>query len=166
MFWCARRRGLPLACAFACVIELSSHVCHSRAAYTSVQYNALEALFNTTNGTGWLISTGWRNSTLGLCSWYGITCNMDGNVTGISLSDNELIGNLSEASGLHDAVSLQEIDLSNNRLSGVIPLGFGLMPQLEKLDLSGNRFSFFPPRWGSGAGQLQHLSVQYNNISG
>lgn len=137
------------------------------ASYADVQIAGLEALYSSTNGPGWLTSTGWRDSFLGVCNWYGVMCDSDsGNVTGILLSSNQLVGDVSEAVELGEISSLKELDLSGNRLSGPVPLMLGLMTRLETLDLSGNELSSFPDGWGSGASLLRHLSLQNNRISG
>ena len=137
--------------------------------YADVQLTGLEALYNSTNGQGWIVSTGWRDSSTGVCSWYGVTCNdgdNDGNVTGLSLPDNGLVGDVSEAGELVNVTSLEEVDLSGNELYGSVPLIFGLMSRLETLDLSGNELSYFPASWGSSAWALRHLNLQNNSISG
>lgn len=96
-----------------------------------------------------------------------MTCDSDSdNVTSLWLSSNELVGDISEATGLINVTTLKEVDISNNKLSGPVPLVFGLMANLETLDLSGNELSSFPAAWGSGASQLRHLSLQNNRISG
>lgn len=91
-------------------------------------------------------------------------------MTALSLAGNGLSGNLTaEAAELalfFDITSLKGIDLSNNQLVGPVPVGFGRMPGLEVLDLSQNWLSSFPDAWGSSAMSLQHLSLQFNNISG
>lgn len=135
--------------------------------YADVQFSGLQALYNSTNGQGWINSTGWRDNSLGVCNWYGVACDSDsGNVTGLSLSSNELVGDVSEATELVNVTSLKEVDISDNQLSGSVPLMFGLMTSLETLDLSGNELSSFPAEWGSGASTLRHLSLQNNRISG
>ncbi|CAN0361085.1 unnamed protein product, partial [Ectocarpus sp. 12 AP-2014] len=137
-------------------------------AYTEeVQVAGLEALYYATNGQDWANSTGWSDGSLGVCSWYGVTCDSEGgNVTGISLSNNLLVGDVSEATDLTYVISLEEVDLSDNELSGPVPLNLGMMPNMEILDLSGNEMSHFPAAWGSGASMLRHLSLQNNRISG
>lgn len=135
--------------------------------YSEVQFSGLEALYNSTNGQEWAISTGWRDVSIGICSWYGVTCDSEGvNVTGLSLRDNLLVGDMSEATELTNVTSLQEVDLSNNLISGPVPLALGVLPNLETLDLSGNELTYFPAGWGSGASMLRHLSLQNNRISG
>lgn len=131
------------------------------------QLSGLEALYNSTNGQGWANSTGWRDNTLSVCSWYGVTCDSDsGNVTGLWLSSNELVGDVSDATELINVTTLKEVDMSNNQLSGPVPLMFGLMTNLETLDLSENELSSFPATWGYGATALRYLSLQNNRISG
>lgn len=137
------------------------------ASYADVQYLGLESLYNTTAGQEWTRSSGWRDSELGVCNWYGVMCDGDsGNVTGLALSDNGLAGEVSQAIDLSNVTSLEDVDLSHNLLSGPVPLSFGLMPKLEVLELSGNELSSFPDTWGSGASALRYLSVQDNIISG
>lgn len=142
-------------------------VANAASSYPETQFIGLEVLYNTTGGEQWTSSTGWRNPTLGVCSWYGITCDVYGeNVTGLSLAGNRLDGNLSQAGEFFEMVSLQKVDLSNNRLVGPVPSGFGVMPNLQVLDLSGNGHASFPADWGSEAVSLQHLFLQRNSISG
>ncbi|CAN0458009.1 unnamed protein product, partial [Hapterophycus canaliculatus] len=127
----------------------------------------LEALYNSTNGPEWAISTGWRDTSIGICNWYGVTCDREGsNVTGLSLRNNNLVGDISEATELTSVTSLEEVDLSNNQISGPVPLVLGILPNLETLDLSGNELTYFPAGWGSTALGLRYLSLQNNRIFG
>lgn len=137
------------------------------ASYLEVQFSGLEALYTATGGEQWNSSTGWLDAVLGVCSWYGVTCDSSGqNVTALSLAGNGLAGDLAGAAELFDIVSLVSVDLSNNELVGPVASGFGLMPGLEVLDLSRNELSSFPASWGTEASSLQHLSLQLNSISG
>lgn len=157
--------GTVLAGAIANVLHIAPTA--SAVPYADVQFLGLEALYNLTNGEEWSMSMGWLDPTVELCSWYGVKCDGDsGNVTSLSLQGNNLQGLVPEAGGLVDISSLEEVDLSDNQLSGPVPLSLGLLPRLEKLDLSGNDLSYFPSTWGSGATALQHLSIQENTLSG
>lgn len=149
------------------VLCLSFPLLYAALSYTDVEYTGLEALYNATNGHQWTASGGWRDSTLGVCNWYGVTCDdKSQNVTSLSLSNNNLAGDLSSASELSYMASLEQLDLSSNGLYGAVPVVLGLMPALKVLDLSGNELSSFPSTWGSGASALRYLSVQGNKISG
>lgn len=154
----------------AILIAYAAQLSPTTASYADVQFTGLEALYNSTNGQGWTVSTGWRDSSVGVCSWYGVTCgdgdNNNENVTGLSLPANGLVGDVSDAGELVNVSSLEEVDLSGNGLYGSVPLIFGLMPRLETLDLSGNELSSFPASWGSSASALRHLFLQNNSISG
>ena len=137
------------------------------ASYLEVQQGGLEALYAATGGEQWTSSTGWLDDGLGVCSWYGVTCDSSGqNMTALSLAGNGLMGDLADAPELFNILSLVRLDLSNNKLVGPVAPGFGLMPGLEVLDLSRNGLSSFPASWGAEASSLQHLSLQLNNISG
>lgn len=169
---CSPRSGFYTAVAAAAVVAVAEPqsfggILAVSASYLDIQFNGLESLYNATGGEEWSSSTGWRDSALGVCGWYGVTCDdSEQNVTGLSLSGNGLAGNLTDAAELFDILSLVSIDLSDNDLVGPVALGFGSMPGLEVLDLSRNRLSSFPESWGMEASSLQHLSLQLNNISG
>ena len=70
--------------------------------------------------------------------------------------------------GISNLAFLQELYLSNNRLSGGLA-GLGGMPQIKKLDVSDDKFTGnVPPELGSLAGEevvgilsLRHYGTQY-----
>lgn len=149
------------------VVQFMQNSAVMSASYSEVQYSGLESLYNATGGEQWTFSSGWRDAVVGVCGWYGVTCDSSGqNVTALSLADNGLVGNLNNSAGLFDILSLISVDLSNNELVGPVAQGFGLLPGLELLDLSRNQLSSFPASWGAGASSLQHLYLQHNNLSG
>ena len=136
-------------------------------AYADVQRAGLDALFNSTNGHEWTKSNGWNDTALGICDWYGVTCDdISRNVTALSLSNNGLKGDLSVTWELSYITSLEALDLSSNRLFGPVPLPLGSMAKLERLDFSWNELSSFPATWGSGASALRYMSVKGNRIRG
>jgi hypothetical protein len=62
---------------------------------------ALNTLFYATNGSSWRVRDGWTGPDPVCAPWYGVTCDDDGKVIQISLSDNDLFGELpSEIRGL------------------------------------------------------------------
>ncbi|XP_058082412.1 MDIS1-interacting receptor like kinase 2-like [Magnolia sinica] len=123
------------------------------------------------------------------CNWTGISCNILGSVTGISLpslglqgkldnlsfpsfpnllhldlSDNTLIGTI--PAHLDTLYKLTSLNLSANEISGSIPLEIGNLVNLNELDLSTNHLNGSIP---STLGNLTKLSILYldqNRISG
>ena len=55
--------------------------------------NALEALYNATDGASWTDSTNWLSDEL-IGNWHGVTANAYGRVTDLLLADNNLAGAL------------------------------------------------------------------------
>jgi hypothetical protein len=98
---------------------------------------ALVALYDSTNGPGWVDNSGWLTTNTP-CSWTGITCTGD-QISHISLPYNRLTGHLPPALG--DLEDLYALYLSHNQLSGVIPVTIGNLSKLDELDLTYNRLS-------------------------
>jgi len=102
----------------------------------TAQRDYLVALYNGTNGPGWFNKTNWTNATpytpdtdpCGEKPWYGVTCS-NGNVIGVELPANFLIGVLPEFTGMS---YLQTFDVgprattNSNQLRGQIPSLGGL----------------------------------------
>ncbi|XP_058083718.1 MDIS1-interacting receptor like kinase 2-like isoform X2 [Magnolia sinica] len=123
------------------------------------------------------------------CNWTGISCNILGSVTRISLpslglqgkldnlsfpsfpnllhldlSDNTLIGTI--PAHLEPLYKLTSLNLSANEITGSIPLEIGNLVNLNELDLSINHLNGSIP---STIGNLTKLSILYldqNRISG
>ena len=82
---------------------------------------ALIAFYNATDGPNWKDNTNWCSGQP-LDTWYGVTTDSEGRVTGIALDDNSLSGDagntlapLSKLTSLEcDYNSLSGLDLSNN----------------------------------------------------
>ncbi|KAG7589408.1 Leucine-rich repeat [Arabidopsis suecica] len=83
---------------------------------------------------------------------------------GIDLSDNELSGEIPvELGGL---LELQALNLSHNILSGPIPESFSDIKNMESLDLSFNRLQGQIPPQLTDLSSLVVFNVSYNNLSG
>jgi hypothetical protein len=91
------------------------------------EYDALVALYESTEGEDWTKNTGWLDP--GAREWAGVTVE-DRHVIELALGENELRGQIpSELAGL---VALRKLDLAFNELRGPIP------PELAELSsLSG-----------------------------
>ena len=96
---------------------------------------ALVALSNATSGPNWTINTNWL-TTAALSEWYGVTTDVDGRVTHVYLSQNELNGEIPVELG--DLTNLEQLSLSQNMLSGAIPAKLGDLASLQQLYLNGN----------------------------
>jgi len=125
--------------------------------------DALLAFYHDTNGANWINNSGWNTSHTP-CSWYGITCN-GGHVQQITLSGNQLTGLLPPS--LNSLLNLEKLDLSNNNtLSGTLPPTWGSLSNLQLLNLSYNGLSgFLPPEW-SALVNLQKLYLRNNQLTG
>ncbi|KFK41847.1 hypothetical protein AALP_AA2G178900, partial [Arabis alpina] len=83
---------------------------------------------------------------------------------GLDLSENELSGEIPvELGGLQ---VLQSLNLSHNNLSGVIPESFSVLKNVESLDLSFNRLQGRIPQELTELSSLAVFNVSYNNLSG
>src|SRR5690606_23777764 len=93
---------------------------------------ALVQLYYDTLGQSWLNNDGWLNPARAMCSWQGVSCN-SGQVTGLTLSSNNLNGELPAA--LSGLTALTELDLSFNSLTGSFPAVLLQLSALQSLSL-------------------------------
>ncbi|XAR65466.1 Non-specific serine/threonine protein kinase [Bertholletia excelsa] len=82
----------------------------------------------------------------------------------IDLSSNKLYGVLPE--GITRLVGLVALNLSRNKLQGIIPPDFGQLTLLESLDLSRNQFYGEIPATMVKLNFLSYLDLSYNRLSG
>lgn len=103
---------------------------------SNLESTVLASLYNATNGPVWNDNTNWL-SDRPIGAWYGVTADMEGHVTGIDLSDNNLNGYLpGELAGL---TNLTALNLSSNRhLSGPLPREL-INLELQALRLDGTK---------------------------
>ena len=96
------------------------------------QRRALEALYNSTNGSNWWYNHGWLRALVPYCDWTGIHCGgVDPcDVTRLDLPATNLHGLL--RGELSAMTALQELDLTNNPLlSGIPPKEWSAMSNLQ-----------------------------------
>ena len=125
--------------------------------------DALMALYTATDGANWEKKRRWgSNNPIG--TWYGVTTDADSYVTRLDLSENALSGTIPVELG--QLSRLQDLDLSYNGLGGAIPKELGQLSSLQYLYLRGNKLGGpIPVELGSLA-QLQHLNLFDNELSG
>ncbi|MCE2423099.1 MAG: hypothetical protein J4G03_07325 [Gemmatimonadetes bacterium] len=95
----------------------------------------LHLFYGDTDGENWDNNTNWlTDEPLG--DWYGVSADAQGNVTRLSLVNNNLTGSIPAELG--DLESLTELHLPSNDLTGSIPAELGNLESLIGLLLQGN----------------------------
>lgn len=97
-----------------------------------VACEALDDLFNATNGLAWNQAGGWLAEP-SLCAWDGVTCTASA-ITALNLEDNNLIGSLPETIG--ELQGLTRLNLSGNALTGSFPASLGNLTNLTELAIT------------------------------
>jgi len=123
---------------------------------------ALVALYNSTNGAGWINNTGWLTDSV--YKWYGVTVDINGRITNLNLSNNLLTGAIPAEIG--SLINLQSLALSYNQLSGTIPIEIGNLTNLTSLYLHNNQLSGNIPAEIGNLINLKFLALAYNQLSG
>ena len=90
---------------------------------------ALVALYHATGGTNWIRSANWL-SEKPLSDWHGVTVDNNGCVTHLDLSNNRLTGILPLQLGY--LIHLEELVLGGNQLTGIIPPSFTSLVALKR----------------------------------
>jgi Leucine-rich repeat (LRR) protein len=96
---------------------------------------ALKQLYEATDGANWTMNLPWDTTSCNVCTWEGITCNINNRVTQIDLNNRNLSGNLVDM----NLPFLEILNLFNNQISGNVP-NFNL-PALRELRLFENNLS-------------------------
>ncbi len=128
----------------------------------AIEYQALVALYESTNGTGWTNNVGWLRTNTP-CSWYGVHCE-GGTVFGLNFDGNRLAGYLPPELG--DLRNLTYLVFQGNAMSGEIPVELGNLDGLIVLELNDNYLSGpIPPELGELT-KLEILNLHNNQLSG
>ena len=158
--------GILLGLAFFPTNDLSGAMqvdtCDTVSEIPVAECQALQSLYESTNGPGWKDKTGWLDTTTP-CSWHGITCK-DGHVWQIKLNANELSGPLPPAVG--DLSKLEILLLNNNAVTGPFPDELGKLANLVRLNLAYNQLDGSVPAQLGDLDRLQNISLAYNDLSG
>ncbi|AES86997.1 verticillium wilt disease resistance protein [Medicago truncatula] len=70
------------------------------------------------------------------CNWSGVTCDNEGYVIGLDLSEESISGGFNESSILFNLLHLKELNLAHNYLNSSIRLSISQLTRLVTLDLS------------------------------
>lgn len=135
---------------------------------TTSERNALIDFYQQTNGDNWINTLTsqdvWEitNTASDPCTWHGISCNSNDNISEINLLNNNLTGVL--ANNLNTLTALETFTVANNSLSGTIPTLSGLN-QLTYFDVSRNQLSGSIPALSSLT-NLTFFYANHNQLSG
>lgn len=107
---------------------------------------ALGALYFNTKGPGWSRSDMWMTKEP-VCNWYGIKCTS--NLMGMGTK------------------YITSVDLSFNKVTGIIPSEIGYLTELRELDLNGNSLQgVLPQLMFRNLKKLQKLNLHMNDLFG
>ena len=127
------------------------------------QREALEAFYNATGGANWTNSANWlTDQPLG--EWHGVSVNGQGQVTHLSLRNNNLSGPLPAALG--DLEALQVLSLDRNSISGSLPTELGNLSNLTRLALNRNQLTGSIPTELGNLSNLSIIGLARNQLSG
>ena len=124
---------------------------------------ALVALYNATGGRNWRNNGNWlSNAPMG--EWHGVTTDSDGRVTKLSLSFNQLTGEIPAELG--SLTKLTRLYLDGNQLTGAIPAELGNLANLEYLYLYDNQLTGAISAELGNLPSLQSLWLHNNQLTG
>jgi len=143
-------KNLQRISAFLCLFFISQAIVFPNYSYGQcnlADWEALQALYDSTDGANWTNNTGWNQvdpilnpssppATCNLETMYGISLDVDGNINAINLSNNNLTGTIPSEIG--NLLQLTSLTLDNNNLTGSIPSSFGSLINLTQFDISNN----------------------------
>lgn len=150
--------------------EAAGYDCTVQSQVPQAECEALLALYNQANGSGWPFKTNWLVTAP--CSWWGITCG-GGHVQAIRLGRNGLVGSL--PAELQNLRELQVLNLGDrtvpqpnvaNRLSGGIPSWLANLPRLQELSLWGSFLDGPIPASLGSLAELRVLQLDGNQLTG
>ena len=121
---------------------------------------ALEALFNATNGESWqIIRNNWLSGDPCRERWSGVTCNSQRNIVTLNLLRFGLSGTIPTELG--DLTALTILNVAHNRVEGTLPTHFGRFAMLRELFIHHN---FISGTIATEVGLLRNLqSLQLGN---
>jgi len=123
----------------------------------------LGTFYFATNGDRWKRNDKWLTPA-NHCTWYGVDCNTDDEVTKLDLYNNNVDGTLLKE--LWDLRKLTYLSLGTNSLRGLIVSEIGQLTDLKVLSLYHNAFTgSIPSELGLLTG-LEYLYLKQNELSG
>lgn len=130
---------------------------------TEEQVGILNEIYNEMTYTGQLLSGWFLPENYEPCSWQGITCDENGNVSGLSFENNGFFAVFPKS--ILKLKELKQLSMVNTLVRGPLPETlFEDLPKLEKLVLNGNFFSGEMPQIPDNSAYypLQELTICNN----
>ena len=155
-----------------------SYYSASAQAIPEQEREVLIVLYTLTGGPNWTSNSGWLGDVGTECSWSGVSCS-DKHVVRLNLNNRGLTGSIPKILSYLDR--LKELDLSNNRLNGIIPIALGsgytgltsgynvtraVGLNLEVLHLHNNQLSGHIPTELVNSQALKTLTLHNNKLTG
>jgi len=129
---------------------------------SQLEFEALKALYKSTDGDNWTNNTGWDTTLTANDvndSWYGLSFHgITGKIKRINLANNNLTGEIPKK--IENLTSIKDFWLNGNTLSGNIPPEIGGMSSLYSLRLNSNMLS------GAVPSELNNTNIKEFNLSG
>jgi hypothetical protein len=107
------------------------------------QRDILRIFYESTSQKSWFGGSDWNDATKPVCQMTGITCDDHENIVKIGLKNRNLSGTIPDSIGF--LPFLETLDLSDNNLEGFVPSDLR-WTSLTRLDISGNKLrGVLPP---------------------
>ena len=133
-----------------------------------MDYPALRALYQSTDGNNWTNNSGWEDGQTDIfidpCNWFGVSCDVTNRVDSINLKLNGLNGLLPNEIGNLD--SLKYLNLAWNPIYGSFPDAISKLKVLNYIDLSLCDFDIPINEAIGGLTNLEYLNLELNDIIG
>jgi len=125
----------------------------------------LATMFLQGEGFLWTQQRSWLSDD-NVCSWYGLSCTVNGRIQAVQLDENGVTGTIPTELVLLS--ELRVLSLGNNRIRGTIPEElFTKLSNIEEIDLSSNVIvGSIPVLGSSGSTKLEILNVENNRLEG
>ena len=159
---------LLLVVSFNDISELLQLSCN----VTSQEYNALYALYTSTNGDNWskncnenwVFPSDYNQPCNQQRPWYGIICNSLCQVTQLSLAHCNLNGKIPAELG--NLTSMIYFDLGTNNLRGTIPTELGNMIEMSLFFLCNNSLTGTIPSSLGNMTKMLYFQIYNNSLTG
>ena len=124
--------------------------------------SALVAIYNALGGSNWADKSNWLVTSVN--NWFGVSIDVDGRVSNLNLSNNNLVGILPPEIG--DLDSLTYLEMGNNALQGELPPELFTLNRLSYLNLPSNVLSGTIPIDIQNLTNLFSINLSNNVLSG